>query len=57
MFPQAQVESHSMVSRRKSKRCDICQNYFVCKSQFMCTVTGKTYKVEGQLCCTSSDVI
>ena len=26
VFPQAQVDSHSMVSKCKSKRCDICQN-------------------------------
>ena len=57
MFPQAQVESHSIVSKCKSKRCDICQNYLVCKNEFTCTVTGKTYKVRGKLCCTSSNVI
>ena len=28
-FPQAQVKSHSMVSKFKSKRCDISQNYLV----------------------------
>ena len=26
MFLQAQVKSHSMVSKCKSKRCDICQH-------------------------------
>ena len=48
MFPQAQVESHSMVSKCKSKRCDICQNYLVCKNKFACTVSGKLYKVRGK---------
>ena len=57
MFPQAQVESHSMVSKCKSKRCDICQNYLVRKNEYTCTVTGKTYKVRGKLCCASSNVI
>ena len=28
-----------------------------CKNEFTCTVTGKTYKVGGKLCCTSSNVI
>ena len=56
MFPQAQVESHSMVSKCKSKRCDICQNYLVYKNEFTCTVTGKIYKVIGKLCCVSSNV-
>ena len=57
MFPQAQVQSHSMVSTCKSKRSDICLNYLVCKNEFTCAVTGKTYKVRGKLCCTSSNVI
>ena len=42
MFPRAQAESHSMVSKCKSKRCDIYQNYLVCKNKFTCTVTGQT---------------
>ena len=57
MFYQAQAESHSMVIKSKSKRYDICQNYLVCKNEFTCTVTGKTYKVRGKLCCTSSNLI
>ena len=57
MFPQAQVEIHSMVSKYKSKRCDVCQNYLVYKNEFPYTVTGKTCKVGGKLCCTSPGVI
>ena len=57
IFPQAQVESLSMVSKRKSKRCDICQDYLVCRNEFACTVTGKTCKGRGKSCCTSSNVI
>ena len=45
MFSQTQVESHSIVSKCKSKRCHVFQNYLVCKNEFTCTVTGKTYKV------------
>ena len=57
MLPRAQAESHYMVIIKcKSKRCDICQNYLVCKTEFTCRVTGKTYRVRGKLCCTSSDV-
>ena len=41
MFPQVQIESHSMLSNSESKRFDICQNYFVCKNEFTCTVTSK----------------
>ena len=40
MFPQDPVESNPTVSKCKSKRCDICQNYLVCKNEFTCTVTG-----------------
>ena len=57
MFPQPQVESHSIVSKCKCKRCDICQNCLVCKNEFTYTVTGKTYKVRYKLCCTSSNMI
>ena len=57
MFPQAQVESYSTASKCKSKRFNICQNYFVCKNEFTCTVTGKTNKMRGKLCCASSNVI
>ena len=57
MFPQAQVESRSIVSKCKPKRCDICQNHLVCKNEFTCAATGKTYKVRGKLCYTSSNVI
>ena len=57
MFSQAQAESHSMISKCKFKRYDICQNYLVCSNEFTCTVTGKTYKVRGKLCCISSNVI
>ena len=46
-----------MVSECKSKRCEICRNYLVCKNEFTCTVTGKTYKIRGKLCWTSSNVI
>ena len=53
----SEVESHSVISKSKSKRYDICQKYLVCKNEFTCTVTGKTYEVRGKLCCTSSNVI
>ena len=46
-----------MVSKYISKRCDICQNYLVCKNEFTCTVTSKIYKVRGKLCCTSFNAI
>ena len=57
MFPQAQVESHSVVSKCKSEICDIFQNYLVCKNEFTCTATGKTYKVRGKLCCTKEKYV
>ena len=41
----------------KSERSYISQNYLVCKNEFACTVTGKTYKLRGKLCCASSYVI
>ena len=56
MIPQAQVESHSMKNKCKSKRCDICQNYLVRKNEVMSAVTDKTCKMRGKLCRTSSNV-
>ena len=57
VFPQAQVKSHSVVSKCKSKDVISALNYLICKNEFTCTVTSKTYKVRGKLCCTSSNLI
>ena len=46
-----------MVINCKIRRCDICQNYLACKNEFVCIVTGKTYKVRGKLCWSSSNVV
>ena len=43
MFPQVQIESHSMASKCKSKRCDICQNYLVCRNEFACSYWQNIY--------------
>ena len=57
MFPQAQTVYYFMVSKCKFKRCNICQNYWVSKSKFTYTGTGKTYNVRSKLCCTDSNFI
>ena len=33
--------------------CDICKNYMIFDNTFICTVTGKSYFVRGQLNCES----
>ena len=38
-------------------RCDICKNFMVFSNRFECTVTGKSYKVNGVLSCNSKSVI
>ena len=45
------------VSKCNESGCDICENYMVFKSEFTCTVTGKTYKVRGDLTCKSDNVV
>ena len=57
MLPQAQTVYYFMVSKCKFKRCNICQNYWVSKSKFTYTGTGKTYNVRSKLCCTDSNFI
>ena len=39
------------------KKCDICDNFLVCRNEFTCKVTGKTYKVRGNLSCNSANVV
>ena len=37
--------------------CDICKNYMVFDNTFICTVTGKSYFMKGQLNCESINAI
>ena len=37
--------------------CNICKNYMVFDNTFICTVTGKSYFIRGQLNCESINVI
>ena len=36
--------------------CDICKNYMVFDNTFICTVTGKSYFIRGQLNCESCQI-
>ena len=56
MFPQNASISQSIVIKCRQK-CDICDNYLVTKNFFSCKVTGKTYKVRGNLTCCSKNVV
>ena len=46
VLPQVQVECHFMLSKCKSKRCNIFQNYLICKNKFMCKATAKNMQWE-----------
>ena len=37
--------------------CDICKNYMIFDNAFICTVTGKSYFIRGQLNCESINVV
>ena len=58
LFPQRQLttKSQSTVSQY-GKNCDNCDNFLVCRNEFTCKVTGKTYKVRGNLPCNSPNVV
>ena len=57
LFPQPLVATklQSMVSKC-GKKCDICDNFLVCRNILTRTVTRKTCKVRGNLSCNSANV-
>ena len=55
-FPRPQLTTKSLVSKCGEK-CDICNNFLVCRNEFSCKVTGTTYKVKGNLSCNSANVV
>ena len=56
VFPLTRSENESSVSKC-ARQCDICKNYLVCNNEFSSTVTGKKYKVRGNLSCKSQNVV
>ena len=58
LFPQRQLTTKSQSTVSKcGKKCDICDNFLVCRNKFTCKDTGKTYKVRGNLSCNSANVV
>ena len=57
LFPQPQLATklQFMVSEC-GKNCDIFYNFLVCRKEFISKVTGKTFKVRGNLSCNSANV-
>ena len=55
LFPAKPKNSESCIT--SCKKCDICRNYLITDNKFKCKVTGRFYKVRGNLCCNNSDVI
>ena len=41
----------------KCKKCDICDSFLVCRNEFTCQVTGKTYKIRSNLSYNSANVV
>ena len=56
LLRQLTTKSQSTVSKC-GKKCDICDNLLVCRNEFTCKVTGKTYKIRGNLLCNSANVV
>ena len=58
LFPQRQLTTKSQSTVSKcGKKCDIYDNFLVCRNEFTCKVTGKAYKVRGNLSCNSANVV
>ena len=39
-------QNHSLWLSKSGKKCDICDNFLVCRKEFTCKITGKTYTEE-----------
>ena len=58
LFPQWQLTTKSQSTVSKfGKECDMCDNFLVCRNEFTCKVTVKTYKERGNLSCNSANVV
>ena len=55
LFPVKPENSESCIT--SCKKCDICKNDLLTDNKFKCKVTGRFYKVRGNLSCNSSNVI
>ena len=60
MFPSSFPSTKNLFAGSVSnckKRCDICTRFMVFDNTFKCTATGKYYKVDGTLFCSSANVV
>ena len=55
LFPIPRREKYGCVT--SCNMCDICKNYMVFSSTFVCSVTGKKYNIRGNFTCSSTNVI
>ena len=55
IFPTPCREKYSCVTG--CNMCDICKNYMIFSSTFVCTVTGKKYYISGNFTCNSTNVM
>ena len=52
LFPQPQLTAKLQSMLYKcGKKCDICDNFLVCRNEFTSKVTSKACKVRGNLSC------
>ena len=54
LFPISRRKNYSCVT--SCNTCDICENYIVFSSTFVCTVTGKKYYVRSNVIRNSTNV-
>ena len=56
-FLSAAYNKMAVMVSKCGKKCDICDNFLVCRNELTCKVTGKTYKVRSNLSCNSANVV
>ena len=57
LFPQPQLATNSQsIINKCGKKFDI-DNFLICRNEFTCKVTDKTYKVRGNLSCNSANIV
>ena len=55
LYPKPDIKSNRTII--SCNKCDICKNFLTTDSKFRCTVTGKTYFIEGNLSSDSCNFI
>ena len=56
LFPRTIKENNCSIEKCNS-RCDICKNFLVLSTEFICHATKRKYKISGFLTCKTKNII